>query len=151
MYFDFVGRTYCLSANAIEMRADDMETAVDIVISMRWWLYIGAFVALVFLTFGIDRIDENARGSYVFRPLLVPGVLLIWPIVLWRWASLERNSRDWSRRYKPFRAAYAPTWTVLAVAIPLIFVASLVIRQTLPQEAPAILLSEPEPEGAPGR
>ncbi|MDU8943756.1 hypothetical protein [Ovoidimarina sediminis] len=50
----------------------------------EWWLILGAVVAAVFLLFGIDRVDEDARGAYAFRPLLVPGVLLIWPLVLWR-------------------------------------------------------------------
>lgn len=120
-----------------------METAVDIVTAMRWWLYIGAFVAFVFLTVGIDRVDENARGSYVFRPLLVPGVILVWPIVLWRWAVLERNRSDLSGRYQPFRAAHGPTWAVLAIAIPLIFVTALLVRQTWPKDVPAVQIDVP--------
>ena len=46
------------------------------------WLYVGAGVAVVFLLFGIDRVSEDARGAYLFRPLLVPGILLLWPLVL---------------------------------------------------------------------
>ncbi|MEI7712636.1 MAG: hypothetical protein WCI94_14450 [Rhodospirillales bacterium] len=49
----------------------------------------GLAVAAVFLLWGIDRIDPIAPGAYTFRPLLVPGVILLWPIVLWRWALLE--------------------------------------------------------------
>ena len=52
---------------------------------LRIWASVGAVVAAVFLTIGMDRIDEDARGAYVFRPLLIPGVLVIWPLVLWRW------------------------------------------------------------------
>ena len=51
-----------------------MEIVTNVLTFAEWWLYIGAAVALYFLTFGIDRIDENARGAYVFRPLLIPGV-----------------------------------------------------------------------------
>ena len=53
------------------------------------WLYAGAVVAIVFLLFGIDRVMASARGAYAFRPLLVPGVILLWPLVLLRWLQLE--------------------------------------------------------------
>ncbi len=48
----------------------------------------GALVSILFLVFGIDRIDPAARGAYAFRPLLVPGLVLLWPLVLWRWLAL---------------------------------------------------------------
>lgn len=52
--------------------------------------WIGAAVACLFLLIGIDRIDEDARGSYAFRPLLLPGIVVLWPVVLIRWLELER-------------------------------------------------------------
>lgn len=54
---------------------------------------IGAGVAAVFLLFGVDRVEPSARGSYLFRPLVAPGVILLWPLVLWRWLALERAMR----------------------------------------------------------
>ncbi len=56
------------------------------------WAYggLGLAVAAAFLTFGIDRIDASARGAVAFRPLLVPGVVLLWPLVLVRWRALAR-------------------------------------------------------------
>ena len=51
----------------------------------------GLAVAAVFLLWGIDRIDPTATGAYAFRPLLIPGVVLLWPTVLLRWAWLERH------------------------------------------------------------
>jgi hypothetical protein len=98
------------------------------------WLYIGAIVAVAFLMFGIGRIDEDARGSYTFRPLLVAGVLLIWPIVLWRWISAELIGLDAVvSRDKPLRDAHRRVWIVLAVLIPLIFIVSLAVRQITPE------------------
>ena len=52
--------------------------------------WIGVATAVLFLLFGIDRIDPSARGSYMFRPILVPGVIVVWPLVLYRWVCLER-------------------------------------------------------------
>jgi hypothetical protein len=50
---------------------------------------VGLAVAASFLVFGLDRIDASARGSYAFRPLLVPGLVLLWPLVIARWRRLS--------------------------------------------------------------
>jgi hypothetical protein len=52
---------------------------------------IGAVLALAFLLWGIDRIDPAADSAYAFRPLLIPGVVLLWPLVATRWLALERQ------------------------------------------------------------
>lgn len=59
---------------------------------------LGVVVALVFLAVGIERVDPAARGAYAFRPLLLPGLILLWPLVLWRWRRLERHLRPPGRR-----------------------------------------------------
>ena len=43
---------------------------------------------MAFLLVGLDRIDPVARGAYGFRPLLLPGLVLLWPWVVLRWARL---------------------------------------------------------------
>lgn len=55
------------------------------------WATPGLIVAVSFLSFGIDRIDHAAVGAYAFRPLLIPGIILLWPLVAWRWSALIRN------------------------------------------------------------
>ncbi len=52
---------------------------------------VGAVLALAFLLWGIDRIDAAAGGAYAFRPLLLPGLVLLWPLVAARWLALERR------------------------------------------------------------
>ena len=47
----------------------------------------GLSVGLAFLAFGLDRIHPAARGAHAFRPLILPGLALLWPLVLWRWAG----------------------------------------------------------------
>ena len=64
--------------------------AAGIVAALEIYAWIGVAVAALFLTIGIGRIDAAARGAYAFRPLLVPGVIGLWPLVLWRWIALER-------------------------------------------------------------
>ena len=55
------------------------------------YLAIGGGVGVAFLFLGIDRVDPAARGSYAFRPLLMPGLALLWPFVAARWFVLARS------------------------------------------------------------
>ncbi|MEL6168676.1 MAG: hypothetical protein AAFR35_08285 [Pseudomonadota bacterium] len=96
------------------------------------YLWSGAAVAALFLTWGIDRIDPDARGAYVFRPILVPGVMLLWPIVLWRWWVLESGRDDWRRRHDPPRRAHQGAAVAMAVTIVLALVLGLANRQIWP-------------------
>lgn len=71
-----------------------MQTASFLIEIGRYYLIAGAVVAAAFLVVGIDRVEPSARGSYVFRPLLIPGICLIWPLVLYRWIRLEKHGED---------------------------------------------------------
>ena len=68
-----------------------MQTAGVIVEIVTWYIYLGLGVSVVFLLFGVDRIDPSAKGSYLFRVLAVPGVVLLWPLVLSIWFRRERE------------------------------------------------------------
>lgn len=109
-----------------------MNEAQALFFAFQIWCSIGAIIALIFLTIGIDRIDEDAQGAYVFRILLVPAILLIWPLVLWRWFILETNRDAWPNRHSPPRHAHFWVAIVFALAIPSIIVMGLVVRQTWP-------------------
>lgn len=61
--------------------------------SVKLYAAAGVVVALAFVVAGVDRIDAGARGSYTFRPLILPGLVLLWPLVLWRWYVLERGEQ----------------------------------------------------------
>ncbi len=52
---------------------------------------IGVVVALAFLLVGLDRIDTQAHEAYAFRPLLVPGLILLWPLVTGIWSAAARR------------------------------------------------------------
>lgn len=71
-----------------------MQTASFLIEIGRYYLIAGAVVAAAFLVVGIDRVEPSARSSYVFRPLLIPGICLIWPLVLYRWIRLEKHGED---------------------------------------------------------
>lgn len=104
---------------------------------------IGALVAVAFLFWGIDRVAPDARGAYVFRPLLVPGILLVWPLVLWRWLALEQQRGSGQRRHRPPRRTQDMLAVVMALLIPIILITALLVRQQRPFEWPAIVVEEP--------
>ena len=108
------------------------------------WLYAGVAVAIVFLVFGIDRVEENARGAYLFRPLLIPGIVLLWPLVLVRWAVVESQGYDAIRRDRPVRDSHAVVWWPLAAIIPLVLVGALLVKQSPPPPGEgAVQLDQP--------
>ena len=118
-------------------------TAAGLIVAVQIWGGLGALVALVFLTFGIDRIDPDARGAYAFRPLLVPGIVLLWPLVLWRWLRIARGSDDWVPRYRPARAAHRWIGLVLPAVLFAIVVAGLQARQSWPDHIRPVQLAGP--------
>ena len=119
-----------------------MDIAQALVLGMQTWGIIGGLVAAVFLTIGMDRIDEDARGAYIFRPLLIPGVMLIWPIVLWRWWQIETERAAWADRYRPGRAGHGTAAILMSVAIVAIVIAGLTVRQSWPADTAPVQLSE---------
>lgn len=106
-----------------------------------WYLYAGGAVAVWFIPFGIGRLDENAEGAWIFRPLLIPGVLLIWPLILWRCVVLRNGEERLDRHTMP-RIRQERATLVFACAVPLIILLALSVRQD-PDALPGPVLLEP--------
>ncbi len=63
----------------------------DMLASFLWgYGAVGLVVGLAFVLIGWDRVDPAAHGAYAVRPLLLPGFVILWPIIALRWAMLER-------------------------------------------------------------
>ncbi|WP_425407142.1 hypothetical protein [Hwanghaeella sp.] len=109
-------------------------SAAGLIAAAEIWLAIGAVVALAFLFVGLDRVEPNARGGYVFRVLIAPGLCLLWPIVLWRWRLIASNREDWHNRHSPQRGAIGWMGFGMAAVIVLILLTALLVRpvQDLP-------------------
>ena len=120
-----------------------MTTAATLIALAQYYCMIGAGVAALFLVFGIDRIDEDARGAYAFRPLLIPAVLLIWPLILWRWLREETGAAQWTGRYTPPRAAHWVAAVLMGIVIVLTLAPGFAIRQTWPADTAPVLLEAP--------
>lgn len=74
-----------------------METAELLLTLAGVYLWVGVALAAVFLAWGVDRIDPSARGAYLFRVLVAPGVVGLWPLVALRWALVARGGCPGSR------------------------------------------------------
>ncbi len=122
-------------------------SAATLIAIARIYTLIGALFGAVFLTIGIDRIDEDARGAYAFRPLLIPAVLLIWPLIAWRWLREETRTARWQGRHSPPRRAHGIAALVMGVVIAVTLAVSFSIRQTWPADTAPVLLDAPEVAG----
>lgn len=107
-------------------------TAQGILTVVEIWCWIGLGVGVLFLLFGIHRVDEDADGAVAFRPLLIVGIVLIWPLVLWRWYVLAVGRDNWQARHVPPRAVHAMAAVFLAVAVLTSVSLSTVLKQTWP-------------------
>ncbi|EEA92346.1 hypothetical protein [Pseudovibrio sp. JE062] len=68
-----------------------MVVAESIILIAQIYCVIGLIVALAFITIGLGRIELAARGAFLFRLQIIPGLILLWPIVIARWVALERS------------------------------------------------------------
>ena len=66
-----------------------METIVIIVLwVLAVYLVCGFVFAICFLSKGITAVDEIAKGSSTgFRLIILPGVILFWPLLLKKWIN----------------------------------------------------------------
>ena len=121
-------------------------TAQSILTAVEIWFWIGLAVGALFLLFGIHRIDEDANGAVAFRPLLIVGIVLIWPLVLWRWLVLARGRDNWQARHLPPRAVHMIAAVFLAVAVGASIILSMALKQTWPDHIAPQQLSEASEE-----
>ena len=64
------------------------EAAVNMFVGvLALYALVGLLFAIVFVGYGVQRIDTQARGAGLgFRLLILPGVAAFWPMFLSRWA-----------------------------------------------------------------
>lgn len=71
--------------------ADVEMIAEALVFCLAGYFGIGAVVAVLFLAFGVSRIDAAAKGaSPFFRPIIFLGCVTLWPYIILRLASLKK-------------------------------------------------------------
>jgi hypothetical protein len=59
------------------------------------YLVIGLLFAIAFVIKGVTAVDEGAHGSSAgFRIIILPGVALLWPVLLKKWINAKSTSHD---------------------------------------------------------
>jgi hypothetical protein len=98
-----------------------------VIVIVKAYLITGIAVAVPFLVVGIGKLDPSARGAYAFRALVLPGVILLWPVVVLRWSGAWIPHPDGDLAAQ--RSAHYRIWIALAVAL----VATLMLAWSLRQ------------------
>jgi hypothetical protein len=64
------------------------ETISAILEWIALYALIGGIVSALFLLFGVTRIDHAAKGTGIlFKLMVLPGLVALWPLVILRWLS----------------------------------------------------------------
>lgn len=105
------------------------------------YVLTGAVVSVAYVVFQIDRRDPAARGTFAFRPLLLPGLILLWPLVMARW-NRDRDapsSISFQRIHKP---AHRLIWMGLPIFLVVIMIAAWSLRQHTIPASPSIRIGQ---------
>lgn len=58
------------------------------------FLSAGILFSVFFLARGLKVVDEGAHGSSIgFRIIIIPGIIVFWPMLLRKWIRAERALR----------------------------------------------------------
>jgi len=64
-----------------------------ILLMVAFYALIGVVASGVLVSVGLKRIDPVLRSSSLgVRLLIFPGCVALWPIMLFKWVSVERKS-----------------------------------------------------------
>lgn len=65
----------------------------SVLLVLAAYVAIGVIVAVPLVIFGLSRIDPAAKAApWMFRVLVLPGVVTMWPLLLRRVLRAERPS-----------------------------------------------------------
>jgi hypothetical protein len=115
-----------------------MLTVVNLVVALGGaYAVTGTLVAIAFVLFQIERKDPGAHGAFAFRPLLLPGLILLWPLVILRWSARADTATTLPslRRHK---RVHAVIWSIMAACLLAMAVMAWSLRQHVIPVSPSI-------------
>lgn len=128
-----------------------LEQAVQIVLYVVGiYAVLGTMVAAAMHARGLHTLDHGTHGaSIVFRALITPGLIALWPVMLlkWRRAALGGNaagSPDGPVRAEQLRRLHGVAARVLAVLAPVVLGVAVYARQPASLAHPVASLTDAE-------
>ena len=75
------------------------ETVVLIIlVAVVVYVSLGALFTILFQIKGLHKIDEATHGSPIgFRLIIIPGCVLLWPVLLAKWIKSGNQNQSVSR------------------------------------------------------
>lgn len=101
------------------------------------YLLVGLVVVVLFFTRWLGKMDSTAiAGSWGFRVLITPGVVVLWPVILIKvFSSKSPEIKDGA---EALRRNHRLAFLVLAVVGSIVFIAALVWRAPMFGDLPSI-------------
>jgi len=63
-------------------------TAELLVMGLGLYFLVGIIFAILFVSFGVQKIDPAARSMVIrARLIILPGTMLLWPFMLVKWMT----------------------------------------------------------------
>jgi hypothetical protein len=63
-----------------------------ILIILLVFLIIGVLFTFFFITRGLEKVDEDTKGStWGFKVIIIPGCILLWPFLLQKWLKANKE------------------------------------------------------------
>jgi len=68
------------------------QVVISILIVMSFYLVSGLLFSILFLIIGLQRVDDGTNEtSLFFKMLILPGVVLLWPLLLQKWIKSKQQ------------------------------------------------------------
>jgi hypothetical protein len=128
---------------------------VNLGVALGAYLAAGFLFAVAFQAVGLRRLDPAARGAgWVFRLLVTPGVIALWPVLLRRWRTAQIRGSDAVpepsvARARQLRTVHGWVWRILLVVGPLILGVALASRRPESGDPPPPRLQTLSPAAVP--
>ena len=59
------------------------------------YLTLGVLFVIPFLLKGLTKVDEGAHGGTIgFKIIIIPGVIVFWPVLLSKWMRSTKTNRQ---------------------------------------------------------
>jgi hypothetical protein len=73
----------------------DMVVIGIILLVIEVYLALGLLFSIPFVIKGVTVIDpDGAQGTkWTFRAIIIPGIIVFWPVLLKKWINAKRNNK----------------------------------------------------------